>query len=263
MSFVDPGPSVPEVAMEEYFDAPDHQEVEWREERVTPKIKGKEKAVLPGNDSAIDIPCDCNEVDWTKYEPPTGLKHMPNVELETIIQVIQESIDRVKSRIIEEEERRRAEAEAQALRQEREAQLESEKGKEPGVPEISLTGNEEQQEEATAAPVPTKTPYGYAMSKKTLRRDPNGLLTSPPITKPKKRSLFGLLKRLNQSYEKGETSAAGSTRHRRSTSSGDFDLDTQAGRRRFVIDAIKKVTANSSIGPVSPATSKKEEDSMV
>ncbi|KAI1261779.1 hypothetical protein F5Y18DRAFT_440170 [Xylariaceae sp. FL1019] len=56
-------------------------------------------------------------VEWTKYEPPAGLRHAPNVKSEIVLKIITESIDTIKARIVKDAERHRAETEPIERRQ--------------------------------------------------------------------------------------------------------------------------------------------------
>ena len=256
---------------------------------AAPEWKGKEKeqAVAPSSDSAIALPDmtddgnpeddekhddsdgDEDGVDWTKYEPPEELKTAPGIESEVILQVIQDSIEKIKARIAEDEARRQAEAEAEAeaeaarLKEKEEEEEESakrdiDKGKQLEA-DIPLDG-------PARPPSPNRNPYAYAMSKKTLRIGPHGLLpTVATGPKSKKRSLFSLLKRLNGhgsggggSSDKGETSAAGAARHARAGSSASFEF-TGRGRGRAALDAFKKATSSSSGGTGSSKSSMEED----
>ena len=259
-------PSTPEVVVAVAGGAPDgspEPDVPCGSEDgvvAAPGWKGKEReqVVTPSSDSAIVLPdnmtddehndedddedgsgSDNGDDDWTQYEPPEELKAAPGVESEIILRVLQDSIERIKARIAEDETRRRAEAEAEAARtreeeeeEEGSTQREDDKGKQPA----SADG-------PARPPSPDRNPYAYAMSKKTLRMGPHGLLpTAAP--KPKKRSLFSLLRRLNGHGEKGETSAAGASRHTHSGSTGSFDFAGR-GRGRAALDAFKKAASGA------------------
>ena len=250
------------------------------------KGKVKEQAVAPSSDSAIALPDmtderdpdddkhdgsegDEDEDDWTKHEPPEELKTASGIESEILLQVIQDSIERIKARIAEDEARRQAEAEAEAeaeaarIKEKEEEEEESakrdiDKGKQLEA-DIQLDG-------PARPPSPNRNPYAYAMSKKTLRIGPHGLLpTVATGPKSKKRSLFSLLKRLNGhgsgsggGSDKGETSAAGAARHARAGSSASFEF-TGRGRGRAALDAFKKATSSSSGGAGSSKSSMEED----
>ncbi|KAI0596655.1 hypothetical protein F4775DRAFT_603464 [Biscogniauxia sp. FL1348] len=177
-------------------------------------------------------------VDWTKYEPPDGLKDVSDVHSELVAKIIQDSISNVKARIIEEERRK---AEAERLKQEEEeAQKDREKGEEAKASETPIEADGPA-DAAVRPPSPDRSPYSYAMTKKTLKTDP------PPgaeSTRPKKRSLMNIFRRLNHSGEKGETSAAGASRHKpHHGSSASDDLDTHAGRRKECVSCLEDFSA--------------------
>ena len=258
---------------------------------AAPGWKGKERGqtVAPSSDSAIVLPDGTDEDDdddeqshygeedgeegsrngdgdedddWTKYEPPEELKTAPGVESEVILQVIQDSIERIKARIAEDEARRQAEAEAEAeaaaarerKEQEREVEEEAAVGEERSAQREHDKGKRPATASEAVPPPPSpssRNPYGYAMSKKTLRIGPQGLLptAAAPPARSKKRSLFALLKKLNgggssSGGEKAETSAAGAARHAHSGSMGSFDAQ---GRRRgrAALDAFKKAASGA------------------
>ncbi|KAI1639556.1 hypothetical protein F4809DRAFT_648609 [Biscogniauxia mediterranea] len=172
-------------------------------------------------------------IDWTKYEPPDGLKDVSDVHSELVAKIIQDSIKNVKARIIEEERRK---AEVEKLKQEEEeAQKDREKGKEAEAPEAPIEADGPA-DATIRPPSPDRNPYSYAMTKRTLRRDP------PPgaeSTRPKKRSLMNMFRRLNHGSEKGETSAAGASRHKAHGSSASDDLNTHAGRRKECVSCLE------------------------
>lgn len=210
-----------------------------------PTWKGKGKAVAVAED-AISTPvvsvtlADDDEVDWKKYEPPQGLRKIPDISSDIISRIILESIDNIKSRIAEEEaERQNAAAKEEKSRREREANAEREKGKAPEALKLdtSVNGSSSHQEHSpVAANLHTATFAGVRMTV-----DHHGLLRPVPPPKSKRRSLLGLLRRLNHN-EKGESSAAGAAR--------------QAAKKPIAVELITRmVTSKSS----SPTTSIQEE----
>jgi hypothetical protein len=83
---------------------------------------------------------DAAEVDWTRYDPPEALNKLPNITSETIIAVVQSSLENIKAQIQAEKQRTldreaavkneaEAEAEAEAAAAAEVAQLEDAKGK--------------------------------------------------------------------------------------------------------------------------------------
>ncbi|RYP91306.1 hypothetical protein DL770_002540 [Monosporascus sp. CRB-9-2] len=207
-----------------------------------PRWKIKRKPVPEPADSAIALPDmleDMDETGWTKYEPPAGLKTVPDIESDIILHVIQASIDRIKARIVENEERRKAEAEAASAKEEEEPREESGKGKQLDVPSVTIDIFDDEPARPSS---PNSSSYTCKMRRQPTRIDLDGFPVSAAESKPKKRSLFSLLKRLNHSSEKGETSAAGAARHKHSNSPSSLDL---TGRKRPAFIAIKKLTGSS------------------
>ncbi|RYP34622.1 hypothetical protein DL767_004182 [Monosporascus sp. MG133] len=240
MSASGSGSSTAEVIVEESsktsIDQPEDGDVE------AARWKIKRKPVPDPADSAIALPDmleDIDETGWTKYEPPAGLKTVPDIESDIILHVIQHSIDRIKARIVEDEERRKAEAEAASAKEEEEAREESEKGKQLDAPSVTVDIVDG---EPAGPSGPNRNSHTCKMERQTTRIDPDGFPVPAAESKPKKRLLFSLLKRLNHSSEKGETSAAGAARHKHSNYSSSLDL---TGRKRPAFIAIKKLTGSS------------------
>ncbi|RYP47580.1 hypothetical protein DL768_006366 [Monosporascus sp. mg162] len=240
MSASGSGSSTVEVVVEESSKASIDQSEDGEVEAPSWKIKGK-PAPEPA-DSAIALPDmlgDIDETGWTKYEPPAGLKTAPDVESDIILHVIQESIDRIKARIVEDEERRKAGAEAASAKEEEEAREESKKGKQLDVPSVTVDIFDDEPARLSSL---NRNPDTCEMRRQTTRIDPDEFLVPAAEPKSKKRSLFGLLKMLNYSSEKAETSAAGAARHKHNSSSSSLNL---TGRKRPAFLAIKKFTGSS------------------
>ncbi|RYP05461.1 hypothetical protein DL764_003810 [Monosporascus ibericus] len=240
MSASESGSSTAEVVVEEPSKTSIDQAEEGQVEEPSWKIKRKPVPELA--DSAIALPDmleDIDETGWAKYEPPAGLKTVPDIESDIILHVIQDSIDRIKARIVEEEERRKAEAEAASAKEEEEAREESEKGKQLDAPSVTVDIVDDEPARPSS---PKRNSYTCKMRTQTTRIDPDRFLAPAAESKPKKRSLFGLLRGLNHSSEQGETSAAGAARHKPNTSSSSLDLTS---RKRPVFIAIKKVIGSS------------------
>ncbi|RYP64475.1 hypothetical protein DL769_006668 [Monosporascus sp. CRB-8-3] len=235
-----PGSSTVEVVVEESSKASIDQSEDGEVE--APRWKIKRKPVPEPADSAIALSGtleDIDETGWTRYEPPAGLKTVPDIESDIILHVIQDSIRRIQARIAEDEERRKAEAEAAKAKEEEEASKESEKGKQLDVSSVTV---DIVNDEPVRPSSPNGNSYTCKMRRQTTMIDAGGFLVQVAEPKPKKRSIFGLLKRLNHSSEKGETSAAGAARYKRDNSSSSLDL---TGRKRPAFIAIKKVTRSS------------------
>ncbi|XDG06907.1 hypothetical protein ABKA04_006522 [Annulohypoxylon sp. FPYF3050] len=191
-----------------------------------PKWKGKGKAIVLKIDAESIPNClddDEKPVDWTQYDPPEGLRDPAGCTTDIVIQVIQESIDKVKTRIIQEADRREAEEEVKKLRQEERIRQENEDAKYAETLNSSLD---------------------------ETRLDASTEATSPDRpAKSKKRRLMNLLRRLKNVEEKGESSAAGAARHKRDVSWTSIEQSTQAAGRRIVTEVLKRTTTNSSGSP--------------
>jgi hypothetical protein len=212
-----------------------------------PNWKGKGKAVAvaegalstpvvsvtPADDREVDFEVD-SMVDWTKYEPPQGLRNVPDISSDIITRIIQESIDNIKSRIAEEEQaRQHAAAAAESLRKQEEAKVEKEKGKAPEGSEPESPGNGESSHQEQHSPI-AANPHIATFAGVRMTVDPHGLLRPIPPPKSKRRSLMGLLRRLNNT-EKGESSAAGAAR--------------RAAKRPITIELITRIATSSASSP--------------
>ncbi|KAI0818334.1 hypothetical protein GGR55DRAFT_694546 [Xylaria sp. FL0064] len=215
--------------------------------------KGKGKAVAQDIDeitSPTETSTDPLTVDWTKYEPPEGLKHLGDIEgidSEIITQIIQQSIDRIKARILEEQEEKNK------------SEAETERGSEEG------SANEENEAAATSSPgdievLPedlTKVdrpdwPLSSDQDIPKLDDAPRSFLTESP-KRPSHRPLLSFFRKCDGA-EHGESSAAGAARSRFLTSSSQGELKTHLARKRFVSDLIKRATGedSSAIEPEGP-----------
>ncbi|KAL7629576.1 hypothetical protein AAE478_001098 [Parahypoxylon ruwenzoriense] len=213
------------------------------EENGVPKWKGKENAIVKskgdGSGSTILLN-DQATVDWNKYEPPAGLKNTADSMSEVVTQIVQESIDKIKARVAEEEEILKAEDKATELRQEEELRQESEKGKSAETPNTPLIGKPREQV-TQLEPLPLVP--GAVGS--------HGVLAPERATKSKKNSLMNLFRRLNNVGKKGESSAAGAARHKRDISWGQNELGTRITKKRPVPDTPKSTATNSNNTPTS------------
>ncbi|KAI0446716.1 hypothetical protein F4803DRAFT_449054 [Xylaria telfairii] len=197
--------------------------------------KGKEKANNMLNISEIiaasKTSSDTFMVDWMKYEPPEGLRYTGDIESDIVAQIIQESIDRIKTRIREEEEQRSA-AEEVRRRQE----------------EAARHGNEEARQSESDNPVHEDLGQDdelYQPATPGQAVSTGGFPTELP-KRPRKRTLMNLLRKLNNGPEHGESSTAGAARHRLLLSSPTAEFTTHSARKRFVLDLIKKATGEDS-----------------
>ncbi|KAI2473649.1 hypothetical protein F4781DRAFT_427272 [Annulohypoxylon bovei var. microspora] len=197
-----------------------------------PRWKGKGKAIMPNIDAgpmSNGLADSQAIVDWAQYDPPEGLKDLADCKSEIVIQVIQESIDRVKARIVEEAERRDAEEEVKKLRQEERLRQENEDAK------YAETLN---------------SSFDEILSERDGLLDaPAEVRSSERPAKSKKRRLMNLLRRLNNIGDKGESSATGATLHKRNVSWSSIEQGTQAAKKLIVTEVLKRTTTNSSSSP--------------
>ncbi|KAI0842287.1 hypothetical protein F5Y06DRAFT_172556 [Hypoxylon sp. FL0890] len=187
-------------------------------------------------------------VDWTQYDPPEGLKELAGSKSDIVVQIIQESIDRVKvqniqnsidkvkARIIEEEERLKAEDEAKRRRQ-----------KETRKPSNSDTSHTSLGEGPCKRDIQLEAP-----SLARVSTDGHDSLAPELPAKSKKRSLFNILRRSNKVNEGGESSTHGAVLHKRDISCGSIEMTTSlAPKRRFVPEVLRKTPTNSNSSPTS------------
>ncbi|KAI1775606.1 hypothetical protein F4818DRAFT_440885 [Hypoxylon cercidicola] len=213
-------------------------------EDEAPKWKGKGKAGVASEEDRArsgDLHSSELTVDWTKFEPPAGLRDTADSKSELVAQIIQESIDKVKARIAE-EEKRKAEDEAERLTQEEKLRQESEKGKSIEVLDTPL--GEKTSEDDRLSKTRAETP---AM---TASKEPHVLLAPEPPAKSKKRSLMRLFRRLNHT-EKGESSSTGAARHRLDVVRSSMESSTYVATKLLVSEVLKTASHNNS----SPSSS--------
>ncbi|KAH8161208.1 hypothetical protein CIB48_g7052 [Xylaria polymorpha] len=200
---------------------------------VEGKGKTKASAMLDINEiiAASKTSSDAFMVDWTKYEPPECLRYTGDIESDMVAQIIQESIDRIKTRIREEEEQKSA-AEEVRRRQE----------------EVASQGNEEVRQSESDNPVhedlgQVNELYQPATPGQAISA--GGFPVELP-KRPRKRTLMNLFRKMNSGPEHGESSTAGAARHRLLLSSSTAEFTTHLARKRFVLDLIKKATGEDS-----------------
>ncbi|ETS87085.1 hypothetical protein PFICI_00913 [Pestalotiopsis fici W106-1] len=235
----------------------------WQgDETIMSNYKGKGKEIqtpsivlhseIPSpKDSAVDLGGDDEgdvnvSVDYTEYEPPAGLSQIENTDSEVIVQIVHESIEKVKTRIVEDKERRLEDArEAERLAQ----QFEAEDAKEAEKP---LATENEQHGFQRAPSIPKyyrADPIGFFGAKMII--DEHGLLRPAPASKSKQWGLKGLLKRFNNN-SRGESSAQGAARNSR-------DMVTPDANRAFLeksksaVDAVLQKVSNTA--PETPVPS--------
>ncbi|KAI0135157.1 hypothetical protein F4814DRAFT_436915 [Daldinia grandis] len=204
-----------------------------------PKWKGKGKAIVANvNDESLSTSLPRNEVtvDWTQYEPPEGLKDTAGSKSDVVVRIIQESIDKVKTRIFEEEERRKAEN-SKKLRQHEKPRKEDEEDHGAETSGAPLDERPDEQDVVLQAPVPAPTRV------EPLVRD--FIAPVQPI-KSKKNSFKNLFRRLNNVGERGESSTVGAARHKRDISWSSLEISTHTAKRRFVPEVLKRTTTDSN-----------------
>ncbi|KAI1800421.1 hypothetical protein F4811DRAFT_32118 [Daldinia bambusicola] len=209
-----------------------------------PKWKGKGKAVaenINGDSLSTGLPNSEITVDWTQYEPPEGLRETTDSKSDVVVQIIQESIDKIKARIAKEKERRNEES-AKKLKQSE--KLVEEKAKTQSTEITGAPSNESQNEQnlAVQAPVPVSTRLGLADS---------SLIAPVQPVKPKKHSFKNLFRRLNNVGERGESSTTGAARHKRDISRSSFEIGGYTSKRGFVSGVLKRTVTNSNSSPTS------------
>lgn len=203
------------------------------------KGKGKEKEItrkpvpkpIVAEDEAEETG---DQVDWTQYEPPAGLKTAHDIETDFILNLLKHSIANVKARIADEAVRK---IEIEAFKDdEEEAQgkvSEAEQTEDPAL-EVAQQEPGTDQSEADATTAASETNHVQAGSASVdfagtkLTIDQHGLLQPVPIPpKPSiRRRLLGLLRRLNK-REKAESSSAATASTREMGSASSLDLDAR------------------------------------
>ncbi|KAK8050658.1 hypothetical protein PG994_012388 [Apiospora phragmitis] len=217
-------------------------------EGAQPKWKGKGKEIIrkpvPTKTSVIDDDTEEDEdpVDWTQYEPPEGLKDAYDVTSDIIQNLLKESIDRVKARIVEESVRK---TEEEAFKLEEDGT--KGKGVETGQTEDEAPQVAQQEQSTDGSLSDAMTPVSETSHRQLgsasvnfagtrLTIDQHGLLRPAPVpSKLFKRSLLGFLRRLNNG-DKAESSSAAASRTRKINSASSLDLDARlnallAGKR--------------------------------
>ncbi|KAI1852338.1 hypothetical protein JX266_002516 [Neoarthrinium moseri] len=252
MTAVELGPSV----AEEFLETVGRLPVLEDDEGEVPNWKGKGKAIAPPEivvstpEIALTTPetsarasISEEDVDWTQFEPPAALRTVQeDIDSDIITQVIQESIDRVKARIEEVNESRKAADEAERLKKEQ--ALKAEEEQTPATEELELDVDSG---ENTATSANTTVPQYYRVEPGSfagvkLTIGPDGLLHTTPPPRSKKRSLMGLLRRLNNT-ERGESSAQGAARNKLKPT---IDFNTLAAKKHSAAVLVKKAVTSSS-----------------
>ncbi|KAI1482835.1 hypothetical protein F4774DRAFT_416824 [Daldinia eschscholtzii] len=209
-----------------------------------PKWKGKGKAVA-GNINGESLPTGSrnNEItiDWTEYEPPEGLRDTANSKSDVVVQIIQESIDKVKARIAEEKERRKEDS-AKKSKQNKKPVQEKEEIQSIEISDAPLDEKSEEQDVAIQTPAPALT---------RVESINHNSIAPVQSVKSKKRSFRNLFRRLNNVGERGESSTTGAARHRRDISWSSLEKSNYTSKRGLVSGVLRKTTTNSNSSPTS------------
>jgi hypothetical protein len=234
MPIIDQPPTVAGDLLLELYDGL----VENQGDQVVTNVgwKGKGKAVaLDGGEVVADsetLP-EPLVVDWTRYEPPDGLRYTGDIESDTVIQIIQDSIDKIKARILEEEEQKSA-AKAARQKQKEKAHRKKEEEKdddddeEPKDPERNAIPLHDE-------PAQTNEPHQLPDPEQDQER---GLSKANGTGAFFGRTVMSLFRKLNGSAEHGESSASGAARHSLLAQTSQVELTTYSARNRSVLDLL-------------------------
>ncbi|KAI0173402.1 hypothetical protein GGR52DRAFT_385301 [Hypoxylon sp. FL1284] len=233
--------TTPSILVREPAEGDNSPTCKWKgKEKVTAASKGDEVGV-------VDQPSSEITVDWTKYEPPVGLRNTADSKSETIIKLIQDSIDKVKARIAEQEERRKAEQEErQKAEQEerRKAEEEAERATQEETPKQKSETKEDNRESDWPLP---ETKTDIAAEAEITEPQDFATLELPP--RPKKRSLMRLFRRLNTTKENGESSTTGAVRYGHDDVRSSMEPKTYAAKKRLVSEVLRKTAPHSHRSP--------------
>jgi len=216
--------------------------------------KGKGKAIVQDDgDSTVELGrgADTVEADWTEFEPPEALTSIGDLEGDIILQIVQQSIETIKARILWEEQEREAAEQVARPAQEKEVLPEYQesdiKGKQP---EIIVEDLKEKNSDHIEEPSPPECPRAGI-----VRQNETKTFPSESLTRPIKRTLMGLFKKFNGGLDTGESSSAGA-RNGLLMSHLQSELATYSARKRFVLDLIRKSVGEET--STSSAASVKE-----
>ncbi|KAI1335667.1 hypothetical protein F5Y15DRAFT_243697 [Xylariaceae sp. FL0016] len=292
---------------EEFFDAADAPILELDGVAIEkPKWKGKGKAVVLSANERTSLPelsatphsrndstpppelsFDGVVVDFCQYEPPTGLRHKADVTSEVILQVMEESIAKVREKIAEEKEATRTSAEEDGrLPQETETRSTTNHdifGNCENTSDRDDVGHDADWDTTLSSPVADRDRQPYTFSPGLqrqpasdvpqispiaekdqrprtyltkgvgLRLDAHGMLTLAEPSKPRRRGFMDVLRGRSKGNDRGETSAAGGLRNKFHLSSGSIDMSTHAARNSFVQNLMKRNSVDD--GSMSPSSS--------
>lgn len=161
------------------------------------QVKTRRRHIMEQRSSVMSGSVD-EDVHWTKYDPPEALNKLPNITSETIIAVVQSSLENIKNQI--QAERLRAQEQQEAIVEEAAAEAaaaeaEEGKGKEKAPPDYIITTCDY---EGVQRPAALPTP-----------RNSNDF-ARPPL-KPQKRSRFGISRIFRQVRGNSESSKSESS----------------------------------------------------
>ncbi|KAI1112010.1 hypothetical protein F5Y14DRAFT_442882 [Nemania sp. NC0429] len=233
-----------------------HQEDDGDEVTNTQwKGKGKAVASLDTEEEEAEeapatpgTPSESQPVDWTLYEPPEGLSYTGDVESDMVMRIVQESIDRVQTRIREEAERKSAAETARQKKEEEKANMsEKEVVTQPesnGGPSDDASAARVDENEAESGghnELPSTNPQP---DRRTSSVDGpgsgSGSFISDLPKRPKKRTLMRLFRKFNGGPEHGESSTTGAIRQGLLAHLSNVELVAYGARKRLVIDMTRK-----------------------
>ncbi|KAI2626296.1 hypothetical protein GGS21DRAFT_267022 [Xylaria nigripes] len=204
------------------------------------RLKGKGKAITPdisGNTPASAAASPALTADWTKYGPPESLRYIGKAKSDVVIRIIQESIENVKARVLEEAKAAKQNEEA-ACKQECEEAERLESGL------SSLDEGSAQTDQPDQLAIPKQDGMRIAEMK--------GIPTELS-RRPRKRILGCLFRKINVASECGESSAVGAALHKLPRPSTQVGPTTNIAGKRFIFDLVKKAvgedTKTSSAAP--------------
>ncbi|KAI0397866.1 hypothetical protein F5Y17DRAFT_294723 [Xylariaceae sp. FL0594] len=214
--------------------------------------KGKGKTTAQDDDDSTVLlghRADVGNVNWTLVEQPEALTCTADTENDIILEIITQSIENIKARILQQEQERQGGVVGggvvDGLVQEEPAQEETLPGYEEidrgKGPEVVVDAKKEKSDDQA---VGEKSP-GYQGQDIEGSAEPK--MPSPESrARRSKRTLLGFFKKLNNSPELGESSSTGALRNGLLTSHIHAEHATYSARRRFVLDLIKRSTGEET-----------------
>lgn len=263
-------------------DLPVHDVAIQDESSPSPSRKGKQKALSQATSASSDTTTatfetalDDSSVDWTQYDAPKVLWHIggididiPDSDVATVQQIIRESIERINTRIREEEEQKRLVANGKSEKgkgKEREGRLSQEdEGVGVNRPEETVDGSRQGDEDSTQhdgddelqQQPPNGDQYPLSSKETSIEDIPTELPKRPRI-----RTLMNLVWKVSNNSgggtEHGESSTIGAACHKILTYSAQMELRTLSAKKKFVSDLIKKAMGEDT-SSASPGSSIQE-----